>query len=245
MLTSSFGTVDGRPGDVQPDTRSVRRTHCSANRTRCPPVGETVIDEARHDTVGLEGDRPTPAPDAAEVRARVAATVRDLRARSGRSLAELATAAGIGKSTLHAIESGDANPSIETLWALAGALAVPFGDLLDPPKARVRVVRGQEAPRVESESSTMQAHLLTATARGARVELFTLDVDPGSEREAEPHSAGTVEHVLVTSGQLRVGPSSDPALLDPGDLATFAGDAPHVYEATRPGTHAVLLVEYP
>jgi transcriptional regulator with XRE-family HTH domain len=195
--------------------------------------------------VGLEGDQRTAQPDAAEVRARVAATVRDLRSRAGRSLAELAGDAGIGKSTLHAIESGDANPSIETLWALAGALGVPFGDLLEPPRARVRVVRADDAPRVESESSAMQAHLLTATARGARVEVFTLEIQPGAERTAEAHSRGTVEHVLVTAGQLRVGPSTDPAVLEPGDLASFAGDAPHVYEATRQDTRAVLLVEYP
>jgi transcriptional regulator with XRE-family HTH domain len=195
--------------------------------------------------VGLEGEQQATGGDAAEVRARVAATVRDLRARSSRSLADLASAAGIGKSTLHAIESGDANPSIETLWALANALSVPFGELLDPPQPQVRVVRADTAPRVDSESSTLQAHLMTATARGARVEVYTLDVEPGAERDAAPHSSGTVEHVLVTAGQLRVGPTSDPAVLDPGDLASFPGDAPHVYEATRPGTRAVLLVEYP
>jgi transcriptional regulator with XRE-family HTH domain len=195
--------------------------------------------------VGLEGEQPAPAGDAGEVRARVAATVRELRAKAGRSLADLAATAGIGKSTLHAIESGDANPSIETLWALANALSVPFGELLDPPQPRVRVVRAEDAPRVDSESSALQAHLLTATARGARVEVYALDVEPGPERVAEPHTPGTVEHVLVTSGQLRVGPSAAPAVLGPGDLASFPGDAAHVYDATEPGTRAVLLVEYP
>jgi transcriptional regulator with XRE-family HTH domain len=208
------------------------------------PERDTNEDE-RRPSVGLEGDRGSTPADAGEVRARVAMTVRDLRSRSGRSLADLAAAAGIGKSTLHAIESGDANPSIETLWALAGALGVPFGDLLEPPRARVRVVRADDAPRVDSERSAMQAHLLTSTARGARVELFTLDIEPGSERDADAHATGTVEHVLVTAGRLRVGPTTDPAVLEPGDLASFAGDAPHVYEATCPGTRAVLLVEYP
>ena len=68
-----------------------------------------------------------PPPDASALRGQLARTVRDLRSRSGKSLADLASAAGIGKSTLHAIEAGDANPGIETLSALAGALGVPFG----------------------------------------------------------------------------------------------------------------------
>jgi transcriptional regulator with XRE-family HTH domain len=189
-------------------------------------------------------DERDPQADVAELRARVARTVAELRARSGRSLADLAAAAGIGKSTLHAIESGDANPGIETLWALAGALGVPFGDLLDPPTPVVRVVRAGDAPRVASEASTMQAYLLASTGHGARIELYDLHLQPGRVRDADGHTAGTVEHVLVTSGSLRVGPADAPVDLEVGDLATFPGDRSHRYEALASDTRAVLLIEY-
>jgi hypothetical protein len=33
--------------------------------------------------------------------------------------------------------------------------------------------------------------------------------------------------------------------LGPGDLASFAGDAPHVYETLVPGTRALLVMDYP
>jgi len=99
--------------------------------------------------MGFGSQRPAPAgsPEPRELRCRIARTVRELRLRSGRSLADVASAAGIGKSTLHAIESEDANPGIETLWALARALEVPFGSLLEPPTPSVRVVRAGEGPR--------------------------------------------------------------------------------------------------
>jgi DNA-binding XRE family transcriptional regulator/quercetin dioxygenase-like cupin family protein len=195
--------------------------------------------------VGLGTERPLVTSDeASELRARVARSVQDLRSRSGRSLADVAAAAGIGKSTLHAIEMGEANPGIETLWALARALGVPFGDLLDPPAPVVRVVRAGEGPRVDSESSGMRAHLLATTAHRARVEVYTLDFGPGRERGADAHTAGTVEHVLVTRGRLRVGPTAAPAELEPGDLASFPGDLEHVYEALEPETQAVLVIEY-
>jgi transcriptional regulator with XRE-family HTH domain len=193
------------------------------------------------------GDEPpvaTAADEAGELRARVARSVRELRGRSGQSLAEVAAAAGIGKSTLHAIEAGEANPGIETLWSLAGALGVTFGDLLDPPSPTVRVVRAGEGPRVDSESSRMRAHLLATTAHRARVEVFSLELQPGAERGAEPHTPGTVEHVLVTHGALRVGPVDATAELQPGDLASFPADVEHVYEADEPDTRAVLLIEY-
>lgn len=183
--------------------------------------------------------------EAGELRQRVAGTVRDLRARSGRSLADLASEAGIAKSTLHAIETGEANPGIETLWALARALGVPFGELLEPPVPAVRVVRAGEAPQVASESATMQAHLLAATSHRARVEVYSLALQPGAAHLGQPHPDGTVEHVLVTAGQLQVGPESATVALTAGDLASFAGDRAHGYQALADDTRAVLVIEYP
>ena len=40
------------------------------------------------------------------------------RARTGLSRAEVARRAGIAKSTLSQLESGNGNPSLETLWSL-------------------------------------------------------------------------------------------------------------------------------
>lgn len=182
--------------------------------------------------------------DAAALRLRVATTIRDLRTRAGRSLADVAGAAGIGKSTLHAIEAGDANPGIETLWALARALGVPFGQLLEPPSPVVRVVRAGEGPRVASEVGAFQARLLASSGHAARVELYSLELAPGPVRDAEAHVEGTVEHVLVTQGRLRVGPLDATQELGPGDLVTFPGDVAHRYEALASGTGAILLLEY-
>ncbi|MFP4149821.1 MAG: helix-turn-helix domain-containing protein [Nitriliruptoraceae bacterium] len=182
--------------------------------------------------------------EAGELRRRIATSVRELRTRAGRSLGDLAADAGIGKSTLHAIENGDANPGIETLWALARALGVPFGELLEPPAPAVRVVRAGEGPEVLSESGSMQAHLLATTGHRVRVEVYRLALEPGPSHQAAPHAGGTVEHVLVTAGGVSVGPTDAPVHLGAGDLATFPGDRPHAYEATEPGTRAVLLLEY-
>lgn len=183
-------------------------------------------------------------PDPRELRCRIARTVRDLRVRSGRSLADVASAAGIGKSTLHAIESEDANPGIETLWALARALDVPFGSLLEPPTPSVRVVRAGEGPRVDSEDASMQARLLASTSHGSRTELYALDLDLTRGRDAEAHTPGTTEHVLVVTGRVRVGPLESLVDLGPGDLASFPGDVTHRYEALEAGSEAVLIIEY-
>ena len=58
----------------------------------------------------------------------VARNVRRLRLASGTSLDGLAASSGVGRSTLARLEAGHANPTIETLFAIADALHEIEGD---------------------------------------------------------------------------------------------------------------------
>src|SRR3954452_4268606 len=80
------------------------------------------------------------------LQAQLAANLRRLRIARHLSLSELARATAMSKATLSGIENGRANPTVETLAALAGALRVPVGELLaEPPLGEVRVVRSAGA----------------------------------------------------------------------------------------------------
>src|SRR5690606_22627582 len=160
------------------------------------------------------------------------------------TLTELAKRAGIAKSTLSQLESGTGNPSVETLWALGVALGVPFSRLVDPPTPQVRVVRAGQVPIVRSEQSTSGAALLSSGEPGARRDLYVLELEPGGVRHADAHIPGSVEHVVLTAGRLRVGPEDSPVELEVGDYVSFSGDVPHRYEALAPGTTAVLVMEH-
>jgi hypothetical protein len=50
--------------------------------------------------------------------------------------------------------------------------------------------------------------------------------------------------VVVATGRMRTGPVDAPIELGPGDYATFRGDVAHRYEALKPGTWAVLMMEH-
>jgi transcriptional regulator with XRE-family HTH domain len=184
------------------------------------------------------------ATGAASLVSTVAAAVREHRERVGMSLSELAIASGLAKSTLSQLEAGNANPSIETLWAIARALGVPFGALIEPHRPDVRVVRAGEGVRVHSSASPYLAELLLSASRRGAFELYRLESDPGPSHAAEAHIRGTVEHVLVLAGRMRAGPAGHPVELGPGDLASFPGDTPHVYETLEPGTQALLVMDY-
>src|SRR5271165_3121165 len=62
------------------------------------------------------------------------------------TLSALAEQAGVAKSTVSLIERGQGNPSIDTVWALAAALGVPFASLFhdEPPADDVTVVRADD-----------------------------------------------------------------------------------------------------
>lgn len=183
-----------------------------------------------------------PAP--AGLIALLAASIRRERERVGLSMTELAKRAGIAKSTLSQLEAGTGNPGVETLWALATALGVPFSRLVDPPRPQIRVIRAGEGPVTYAEHSTYAATLLSSSPQGTRRDLYRIEAQPGSARNSEPHLPGTIEHVVISVGAALVGPTGEAVRLERGDYVTYPGDAPHVFEALEPDTAAVFVLEY-
>ena len=172
----------------------------------------------------------------------IAASLRRHREAAGLSLTELARRAGVAKSTLSQLESGQGNPSVETLWALCVALGVPFSSLLDPPRPRVQVIRaGDGVGTIAAAEANYRATLLSACPPTARRDIFRIDAEPGAGRRSEPHMPGVVEHVVLMTGRALVGLTEEPIELAPGDYLVYPGDLPHVFEALEPGTQAVLM----
>ena len=133
---------------------------------------------------------------------------------------------------------------METLWALGVALGVPFSQLVDPPPPQVRVVRAGDGPRIASDHAEFTGTLLTAGSPHARRDLYVIELEPGSVRQAAAHIPGSVEHLVVAGGRMRAGPADGPVELGPGDYAAFRGDLPHTYEALEPATWGVLVMEH-
>lgn len=174
----------------------------------------------------------------------IAAALRRERERAGLSLTEVARRAGIAKSTLSQLESGTANPSVETLWSLGVALNVPFAQLVEPVAAPVRVVRAGEGDVIRSDQAHFTGTLLASGPPGTRRDIYVIRMEPGAVRHADAHLAGSVEHVIVGSGAMRVGPVDALIELSAGDYASFRGDIPHSYEALSPDTWVTLIMEH-
>lgn len=161
------------------------------------------------------------------------------------SLSELARRSGVSKATLSALERGIGNPSVDTVWALAQALSIPFGDLFEDAEEDVIEVRRLDDAQVVTEEEGFRGRrLLTRHRRGA-LELYVLDIERGTRREAAAHSPGVIEHVIVIDGTAEVGPIDEPTQLQAGDCITFAADLPHIYRAVDGGSRLLSLTDYP
>ncbi|MCT1478509.1 helix-turn-helix domain-containing protein [Microbacterium sp. p3-SID336] len=178
-----------------------------------------------------------------DLRTRIARTLRREREGSGLSVSELARRAGVSKATVSQLENGAGNPSVETLWALGVALGVPFAVLVDQQANAPTLIRADELAGVPSAAAAYSATLLSASPPGARRDVYLIQAEPGDPRRSDPHHPGTIEHVILIAGQARIGPPDEPIVLDPGDYLTYPGDAAHIFEATKPGTSAVLISE--
>ncbi|MCR5977530.1 helix-turn-helix domain-containing protein [Gordonia jinghuaiqii] len=164
----------------------------------------------------------------------VGTRIATLRTRRGMSLSALAREAGIGKGSLSELEAGQRNPTLDTLYAVAGPLGVPLTALL-----------GQESG-AEGASPYLAARLLHVehVPDAGTVEVFWLQVTPGGVRESPAHGPGVVEHVHVVSGHLVAGRVGEERTAGPGHSLQWISDVPHTYRSDD-GALAVLTIRSP
>jgi transcriptional regulator with XRE-family HTH domain len=178
-----------------------------------------------------------------EARRAVAANLRTIRVARGMTVAGLAVASGTGKATLSRIEAGQANPTLETLYALADALNVSWGTLVAEPRVSAVVTRADELPVI---SGSAEARLIAQLSDVPLLEVLQVSFPAGTRRESGAHPRGVVEHLFVVDGRLRAGPVDALNDLDVGDSLRFAADRRHMYEPLGDApARAVLLMEYP
>lgn len=153
--------------------------------------------------------------------AAVGARIRALREERGLTLTALAAAAGIGKGSLSELESGRRNPTLDTLYAVAGPLGIPLGALLDFSAGAVAADEGFEGVLLHTERG-----------EGSTSEVYLLRVAAGVTRVSPAHAPGVVEQLVVLAGACRVEYADRRIDLPTGGHATWPADVPHRYTAT-------------
>ena len=163
--------------------------------------------------------------------------IRRVREQRGWTLSGFAERCGIAKSTLSRLESGDGNPTIETLWTIASALNVPFSALLNGDATH------GFWPTADNDSGSV-VRLIERRSGPPTIEIYLVDYPDGYRREASAHPSRVREQVTVLEGAMWVGDSQRPRFLRAGDSYSFAADRPHVYATFEGASRALVLVQY-
>lgn len=198
-------------------------------RSRRTSAGKTALGLAGSHPVQLLPSVQYSGP-VSEGNAVVARNVRLLREQRGLSLAQLARQAGVAKQTLSTLEQGLGNPTVDTLYNVAAALGVPMTRLVAERGQVLMVQRGDQG--VWEEHGGHEARSLDHIYGSGVIENYVVRIKaaPGAVEPSAPHPVGTLEHLYVISGRVRVGPVDGPVEVAAGDFVRYPGDRPHVYE---------------
>lgn len=173
----------------------------------------------------------------------VASNLKRLREEQNLSQGQLAEKAGVSKVVISQIEKGDANPTINTIWKLTGALGLPYTSLLDPPNLQAVHIRKKDITALTED----QYHIFSYYPKSAErnFELYEIEMDAGCEHSSIGHSSNSFEYVLVTEGEISLCVGEQNYHLATEDALYFDASLPHCYtNTTAQVAKAVLLIQY-
>jgi transcriptional regulator with XRE-family HTH domain len=164
----------------------------------------------------------------------VGRAVRAAREGQKLTLRALAAKSGVSASMISDVERGVKSPTISTLAVLAGALGVPLAALVEaakPPPGRIQVVRGSARPALIDPATGARRQSFGPALRGSNVEFLRYAVPPGvTAGPFAAHARGTIEHVHVAAGAIRVEVGDEAVRLDAGDSCSCLADVTHLFD---------------
>ena len=178
-----------------------------------------------------------------DITRRTGVAVKQRREAAQLSLRTLAARSGISASMISDIERGAKSPTVTTLVRLAQALDVQVAALVDggaDPAPRIRVLRRDE--RATGDHPTRWENLGPA-AFGGRIDFVRLHIPPATDLPPAPaHAPGTVEHMHVVAGTVRVTVGEEAAELAAGDSCSCRTDVSHQVANPDPAQEAVVYL---
>lgn len=144
----------------------------------------------------------------------------------------LAAAAGLPRSTIANLESGDANPSLAVLVKVAGALQVPIDELLAAPRAKVRRWRAEDVGSRERGRGVSERDLVPEPVPDQMSSLMSFA--PQASMGGTPHLPGTREFFSCLDGRVAIYVAGERYELQAGEVLAFPGNLPHSYQNPDP-----------
>ncbi len=178
----------------------------------------------------------------------VGSRIRAIRKEHGLTLEDLSLKCGVSKSMLSQIETESVNPTIATVWKIAGGLSIEFHALLEgkeEPSGTIHLTRRKDATILDLVDGKVHLIVLSPLEMVDDLEMYLLQMDAGAILESRPHHPGTEEYLTVLEGELEVTVGKHTELLGPEDYIIYAADVPHIIRSAGNGSaRAHLTVRF-
>lgn len=182
-----------------------------------------------------------------DVNDRIAARVRDLRARQGLSLEALAEACGVSRSMISLVERGESSPTAVILEKLATGLGVSLATLFEAPAvAPLPVSRHADQVEWRDPASGYLRRNVSPDGFPSPIQIVEVRFPAGARVAYETAARPGITHqqVWVLQGTIEVGLGNDCFELRAGDCLAMVLDRPITYHnpTTRPARYCVVIV---
>jgi transcriptional regulator with XRE-family HTH domain len=161
-----------------------------------------------------------------ELSGRLGRNVRQLRQARGLTQQQMAKLSGLPRATWANLESGDGNPTLAVLHAVAMAFQVSLEEIVAEPRASAKIFKRGSLPE-RLRGTVRVSSLLPDKVPGMQIERLELPV--GARMVGVPHTAGTREYLTCESGELQLVASGEAFDMQEGDVVVFRGDQRHSY----------------
>ena len=161
-----------------------------------------------------------------ELSSRLGRNIRQLRQARGLTQQQMSKLSGLPRATWANLESGDANPTLTVLHAVAMAFQVSLEEIVAEPRASAKHYRRGSLP-TRLRGTVQVSSLLPDKVPGMQIERLELPV--GARMVGVPHTAGTREYLACESGELELVASGESFVMAEGDVVVFRGDQRHSY----------------
>lgn len=177
--------------------------------------------------------------------AEVGRRIRELRKAQGKTLEQLAQAAGVSAGLLSQVERGQGNPSFSSLVQIAHSLGVAVARLVADDRLTSPVVRREERIRLDlGENDLIVAELLTPRLESA-FEVVKVTTQPGYSSEKTPFAHAGEECSIVLEGTQAYIVGGVRYVLRAGDVISYKSTIPHWYENPGDGPSVSLSMITP
>jgi transcriptional regulator with XRE-family HTH domain len=156
-----------------------------------------------------------------------------VREQRGLTLTEAAALAGMSKSTLSRLETGQRKPSLELLLPLAQTYRVPLDELVGAPEVG--------DPRIRLKPRRVNGRIVLPLTRPGGIQAWKI-VIPSAQSPPAPRTHDGFEWLYVLSGRMRLLLGGQDLVLGAGEAAEFDTQVPHWFGSTGEGPAEVLSI---